>query len=215
MILLYILLSIILILIFLIIFTSIELQIENLEYTIPKAYRESDLKGKEDYKIIIKLYILGKINYFRINLTKTKSERERIRSNVKKIERKMFQNIDKFKFDIKILKSLHVLKSLNIKLKKLNLRITLGTEDAALTAILIGVIASFIGIILKGFIQDEKTNYWKIEPIYQNVNLLKINLDCIFRVKLIHIIYTIINSKKGGKQNVRSSNRRAYAYSNE
>lgn len=215
MILLYILLSIILILIFLITFTSIELHIENLEYTIPKLYRENNLKRKDDYKITIKLYILGKINYFRINLTKTKLERERIRTNVKKIERKMFQNIDKFKFDIKILKSLHVLKSLNIKLKKLNLKIILGTEDAALTAILIGVIASFIGIILKGFIQNEKTNYWKIEPIYQNVNLLKINLDCIFRVKLIHIIYTIIISKKGGEQNVKSSNRRTYAYSNE
>ena len=215
MILLYILISIIVILAFIIIFTSIELQIENLEYIIPKAYRKSDLKGKEDYKIIIKLYILGKINYFRINLTKTKSERERIRSNVKKLERKMFQNIDKFKFDIKILKSLQTLKFLNIKLKKLNLKIILGTEDAALTAILIGVIASFIGIILKGFIQNEKTNYWKIEPIYQNVNLLKINLDCIFRVKLIHIIYTIIISKKGGEQNVKSSNRRTYAYSNE
>ena len=211
----YIVLSIILILAFLIIFTSIELHIENFKYTIPKAYRENDVNKKEEYKIIIKLYFLGKINYFKINITKTKLERKRLKDNVKKLERKMFQNIDKFKFDIKILKSLQTLKFLNIKLKKLNLKIILGTEDAALTAILIGVIASFMGIILKGFIQNEKTNYWKIEPIYQNVNLLKINLDCIFRVKLIHIIYTIIISKKGGEQNVKSSNRRAYAYSNE
>ena len=98
------------------------------------------------------------------------------------------------------------MKDLQIVIIKANLNISLGTEDAATTAISVGVLASILGIILK-------KQKFEIMPIYQNKNILNIKLNCIFRIDLIHYIYKTI--LKGRDKNERqSSNRRAYANSN-
>ena len=77
------------------------------------------------------------------------------------------------------------LKDFKFEIKNVNLNLRFGTEDAALTAILVGIIGGFLGVALKG-------QKFEILPIYKNQNILQLKLDCIFRVNLFHYIYKII-----------------------
>ena len=113
------------------------------------------------YKITIKLYIFEKISYFKLDITKYKMEKRVIRKNLKMV---------------------------------------LGTEDTAQNAIIVGTISSIIAIIM-GVLSEKKILAigegkenqinWKIIPLYQNRNLLNIDLNCIISFKLIHIINAI------------------------
>ena len=109
------------------------------------------------------------------------------------------------------------IKNLKFEISDLNLIIKLGTEDAALTAILTGILSSLFGIVLKNKIDDDKDNEFKIIPVYINKNLINLKLDCIISFKMLHIIYMlyILNKRKRDHEDVRASDRRTYAYSNE
>lgn len=203
----YIILAIIFILIILTIFTTIKIHIENIRYSTDK------IQGRhlnKNYKIIIKLYLFEKINYLKLDITKKEMEKDILQINMNKFKQKMIR--DKNQFDIKTLKSLKYLK---VEINEINLEAYIGLEDAAASAILVGGLSSILAIILRRCMEKKNQNYWKITPIYQNRNLLNISLDCIFSLKLIHIIYTIYVLKKKGVENGRTSNRRAYAHSNE
>lgn len=189
------------------IFTTIQIHIQNIKYS---TDRDNGRHLNKNYKIEIKLYFLEKIRYFKLDITKKKMERVKIQKNLDKVKQKMIK--DKNNFDIKLLK---FLKYLNFKIKKIKLNIDIGLEDAAANAICVGTVSSIIAIILGNFMKKNNQNFWKVTPIYKNRNLLNVNLDCIFSLKLIHIIYTIYILKKKGDKNVRTSNRRAYAHSNE
>ncbi|MCI9064069.1 MAG: DUF2953 domain-containing protein [Clostridia bacterium] len=93
----------------------------------------------------------------------------------------------------------------------------MGTEEASLTAILIGLMSSILGIALRNKIQNQdKIKFYTI-PVYQDKNFLKIHFNSIFRINMIHIIYIIyiLKKKRRVEKNGRTSNRRSYAYSNE
>lgn len=188
----YLSLGLLIILTILIVFTTIQIHIENIRLEIPKK-NERNINKK--YKIIIKLYIFEKINYFKLDITKYKMEKRVIRKNIEKLKRKIEKN--KNNFDIK---QISKLKKMNIKIQKINLKIVLGTEDAMQNAIIVGTISSIIAIIMGALsekeilaIGDGKENSinWKIIPLYQNRNLLNIDLNCIISFKLIHIINAI------------------------
>ena len=99
------------------------------------------------------------------------------------------------------------LKDFDFEIVKADLKVKIGLQDSALTAILVGIIASILGIILK-------KQKFEILPVYQDKNILNIKLNGIFRVNLIHYIY--INILKGRDKNERkSSDRRTYVYSDE
>ena len=188
-------LAILIILILLIILTTIQIHIENLKIELPKKH-EKNINTK--YKITIKLYILEKINYLKLDITKDKMERQFMQKNIKKLKEKIEK--DKNKFDIRLLSNI---KKIKFKLKKINLKIKLGLEDAAINAIIVGTISSSISVIMgilnnNNIINVKKENqiYWKIMPIYQNRNLLNIDLNCIISFKLIHIIYIILSQGK-------------------
>lgn len=158
---------------------------------------------KKDFEIYLGIVIFNKIEILKINLKKIKSQKisfGKVLEQAKKLEEKTNKQA--------ALKGLiKSLKDLEFEIQKIDLKVEVGTEDAALTAILVGTIAGILGIMLK----DQK---FKILPIYQDKNVLKIKLDGIFRVNLIHYIYKTIS--KGRDANDRkSSNRRSYAYSNE
>ena len=92
----------------------------------------------------------------------------------------------------------------------------MGTEDAAITAIGVGLCYIIISNFLKEKIKEYKNIDYNILPIYQNKNILKIELDSIITLKMENIINIIKFMKKGKvKKDVRTSNRRTYAYSNE
>ena len=100
------------------------------------------------------------------------------------------------------------------------MNLQLGIEDVALNSILIAVISSFISIILRLTVKDIKNynNYfYEILPIYGKRNIIKLNLNCIINLKLVHIINIIYLVNKEGRSDkyVRTSNRRSYDYCHE
>lgn len=140
---------------------------------------DSEEKINEDGKIYVYLLLFNKIKLFR--------------KNVRNIPMKdvKFETSD---FDIKIFKNkdikinyLELIQNINIDIKNIDLNVKIGTEDAGITAILVGILAGTLGIIIK------KPKY-QILPIYANRNLLKINLNGIFTIYLMHYIYKFIKN---------------------
>ena len=140
---------------------------------------DAEEKINEDGKIYVYLLLFNKIKLFR--------------KNVRNIPMKdvKFETSD---FDIKIFKNkdikinyLELIQNINIDIKNIDLNVNIGTEDAGITAILVGILAGILGIIIK------KPKY-QILPIYANKNLLKINLNGIFTIYLMHYIYKFIKN---------------------
>ena len=138
---------------------------------------DTEEKINEDGKIYVYLLLFNKIKLFR--------------KNVRNIPMKdvKFEASD---FDIKIFKNkdikinyFELIRNINIDIKNIDLNVKIGTEDAGITAILVGIFAGILGIIIK------KPKY-QILPIYANRNLLKINLNGIFTIYLMHYIYKFI-----------------------
>ena len=178
--------------------SKIEVKIENLD--ISTARKEIIRK---DFEIYISIIAFNRITVFKKNAKKIKSKKINLGS-VLETTRKIRQKTNKRALFKDLIISL---KDFKFETKKADIKVEVGTEDAALTAILVGTIASFLGIILKG-------QKFKILPIYEDKNILNIKLDGIFRMNLIHYIYKTI--LKGREKNERkSSDRRAYAYSHE
>lgn len=187
----------------LIVNSKIEIKIKNLD--ISTARKE---KVKSNYKIHINIIIFDKIKIFSKEIKKMKLKKQnlnRLYNTVKSVDGSKTQ---KSSFTMLI----QMLKNLQIETKQLDLKIELGTEDAAISAILVGIISSIFGIILKNQISKEQR--FEVIPLYKNQNILNLKLDGIFRINLIHYIYK--NILKGRESNERkSSDRRPYAYSNE
>ena len=138
---------------------------------------DAEEKINEDGKIYVYLLLFNKIKLFR-----------KIVRNIPMKDVK-FETSD---FDIKIFKNkdikinyLELIQNINIDIKNIDLNVNIGTEDAGITAILVGILAGILGIIIK------KPKY-QILPIYANRNLLKINLNGIFTIYLMHYIYKFI-----------------------
>lgn len=184
--------------------TTIKIELKNIKIQIDEKTKKIINK---DYTIILTFYFLNKVKYFKTLINSKKLQNKKIDLY------KMNKVLSKNNFKIKNKKILEIIKLLRIQVKKINLNIKIGTEDAALTAIIIGTIAIIIGTFLN-MISKEK-NEWKLEPIYQNKNILKIDINSIFNIKMIHIIYTIYHLKMKGEIYGRTSDRRSYAYSNE
>lgn len=183
----------VIIIIFIIIFTSeIGLEINNL-----KVNTENQEILNKDYIVEISVIILHKIKIIKQNIKNIDSKNIRVGNRT--ISTKAFKKKD-INIDYKLLIK-------NISVKKVKLNIEIGTENAALTAIIVGFISAIIGIIIK-------MPEYKIIPIYNGKNLLKIDLDCIIRIYLIHYIYeqilNKISKRKKVKNNERTSNRKPY-----
>ena len=190
-----------------IIYSTIKIELKDFEFILPK---EKKRYINENFEIIIKLYILKKIKIVNLKIPNDKINKNQIE--------KIFKNIDipKDKKDLEI-EIIDIFKNLNINLEKIKLKLYLGTEDAAITAILIGIISTILGIYFKFKLDDLENLKFETIPIYIDKNYLKIYFDGIFRINMIHIIYIIyiLKKKRRVDKNVRTSNRRSYAYSDE
>lgn len=204
---LFIFLLVFMIFICILIFSKIRIEIINFRFT---SMNKKHLN--ENYKIIIKLRIFNKFTIFKIILTEKKLKRLNLQQEAKIIKTRIIEN--KSKIDKKIFK---VMKKIKINIKKINLSINVGTENASLTALLVAIISSITGIVFRKSIIDSKKQIFKIVPVYVNKNLININVSGIFEIKMIHIINIIyvLNKKEGVKKNERTSNRRTYDYSYE
>lgn len=204
---LFIFLLVFMIFICILIFSKIRIEIINFKFT---SMNKKHLN--ENYKIIIKLRIFNKFTIFKIILTKNKLKNLNLKQDAKIIRTKIIEN--KNKIDKRVFK---IIKNIKIIIKRLNLSIDIGTEDASLTALLVAIISSITGVIFRKSIIDSKKQIFKIVPVYVNKNLININVSGIFEIKMIHIINIIyvLNKKEGVKKNERTSNRRTYDYSYE
>ena len=153
--------------------SRIEIEIENL---IINTEMKKDQKINKESKIYVYLLVFGKIKLFKKDIKKMKQPNFRLENN----------NID---LDVKILKKKELkinykelLQNIDIDIKKINLNAQIGTQDAALTAMIVGSIASILGIILK------KSKY-QIYPVYSNKNLLIAKIECIISIYLMQYIY--------------------------
>ena len=181
---------------------NVKIEIENLKFIVPKI---NGRYTNKDSKILLKIYILKNIKITEINLKK-------INLNNEKFKNKIQSQIKQEKFNIN---AINFFKNNNYILEKMNLKIIVGTEDAAITAIGVGIIASLISIFFHNKIFDINKQKYEVLPIYENKSILKIEFDGIFTFKIANIIGMAKYLKRRVDKNDRTSNRRAYAYSNE
>lgn len=152
--------------------SRIGIEIENLKIDTEQPKGE---KINKESKIIVYLLIFKKIKIFKKDIKKIDKKKIKIPQNMK------------IKINYK-----EILQNIDIDVEQINLNIQLGTQDAALTAILTGIISAGFGIILR------KPKY-EIIPIYSDKNFLKIKLDCIISVYLMQYIYKLIFKKVKNK----------------
>lgn len=194
--------SIIFFLLLILMSINVKIEIENLKFIVPKI---NGRYTNKDSKILLKIYILKNIKITEINLKK-------INLNNEKFKNKIQSQIKQEKFNIN---AINFFKNNNYILEKMNLKIIVGTEDAAITAIGVGIIASLISIFFHNKIFDINKQKYEVLPIYENKSMLKIEFDGIFTFKIANIIGMAKYLKRRVDKNDRTSNRRAYAYSNE
>ena len=181
---------------------NVKIEIENLKFIVPKI---NGRYTNKDSKILLKIYILKNIKITEINLKKINLKNEKFKNKIQ-------EQIKQEKFNINII---NFFKNNNYILEKMNLKIIVGTEDAAITAIGVGIIASLISIFFHNKIFDINKQKYEVLPIYENKSILKIEFDGIFTFKIANIIGMAKYLKRRVDKNDRTSNRRAYAYSNE
>lgn len=178
--------------------SRLQLKIYNLDFSTARKERLS-----KDFEIYLGIVIFKKVEILRINLKKIKNKKMNLGTVLEKAQ-KLEWKTNKQEMAIELAKGL---KKFDFEIVKADLKLKIGLQDAALTAISVGIIASILGIIF------EKQKF-EILPVYQDKNILNLKLNGIFRVNLIHYIYKTM--LKGREKNERkSSDRRTYAYSNE
>ena len=172
------LLIIVLIILGIAIHTSrIGIDIENL---IINTEKPKGQKINKESKIYVYLLIFGKIKLFKKDAKKMKQPNLKLENN--NIDIKILKNKE-LRIDYK-----ELLKNIDVDIKKINLNVQIGTQDAALTAIIVGILSGMLGIILK------KPQY-EVRPIYINKNFFKIKIECIISIYLMQYIYKLIARK--------------------
>lgn len=157
--------------------SKIGIEIENLVINTEKPKGE---KINKESNIYLFLLVFGKIKLFKKNFKKLKIKNFNFQK--KDIDIKFWKNTD-FKINYK-----ELLQNINVDIEQIELYLQIGTENAAITAILVGIISGIIGILVK------KPKY-KVTPIYINKNLLKLELNCIISIYLMQYIYKVIFDK--------------------
>ena len=201
----------------LLILSDLKIMIENTKFSSRRKEKNmcnGNFEFDYRYNFKIRLYLFGKMPYFQININKGKIEK----FNAKKISKiiSKLKNMKKIEIDKN---DKEKLRRLLPKVEKLNLKIKIGTEDTIITSFLSSIISIIISLILPYFVKykDIKNIKYKLIPLYNERNEVSINFDSIICIKMVHIIsiiYIVLKKRRVDK-NGRTSNRRAYAYSNE
>ena len=195
--------------------------------------------GNIDYEIKFGLYFMKKIRIIGLKLNKDKQEK--IKRKIQKLQNsKLIKKLSKTsikKIPLKLEKKLEreilsnnikpsklakiIFKNLKIEILKFKMNLQIGLENVIITSSLITIISVIVPIILRltnKYIKNINNYRYKILPIYGNKNVLKLDLDCIINLKLVHIIniiYIIVKMKRRSDKNERTSNRRSYDYCHE
>lgn len=193
------------------VFSKIIIEIDNLKFTSQNSKHLND-----NYKIIIKLKAFSIIPIFKKVYDKKKIAEINRKLNISKKIKKL--DIDSLKKDNKLNKDLIRIFIKDVfEIIKINLKIELGTKNAALTAIIIGILSTLISIVLRKKIKKINEQKYRIIPKYCNSNIINIYISGIFGIKVIHIINIIyiLVKEKGESKYERTSNRKSYGYGYE
>lgn len=208
-------------------FSIIIIKKSNLVISIDKIKIDTE-KNYIEYQFIIAIYILKKIKLLSIKFDKNKIKK--IKYKISQIEKsEKFKNrIETIKSKIKedlvisddtYLEALKIIiKELKIQINQYNMYLKFGTSDIFATSFLITAISTILPILLMYTVYNIENLQYKIYPIYNNKNTLKLSLNCIINIKLVHIIniIKILNLKGRSDNYVRAtSNRRSYDNCNE
>ena len=201
-------------LIILLIFSTLELNVSNFDLDTRRIK-----KVNSNYIFTISLKLFGLICFFKFKVDSKKIRKIKDRKSFDRLKLKIIENTIKNKRKMININYLKVIKMLEIKLKKLKLDLSFDTEDVCFTSYLVAFISAIIGILIGSIgekYDNEKYSYL-VTPYFLNSKFLSINLNCIFNVKLVHIITVIILiiKKRSEEKYERASNRRTYDYSNE
>lgn len=162
---------------------------------------------KIDFILNIEIYFLNKFKLIKLVI-----DDDKIKDSIKngKIDINKIKNNNQFNKD-----SLKLIKNLKINIEYFKLEGEFSTFNTVLSAWIYGIINAIIPIIIASKINGKYIN--NIRFLNVNENKININFNCIINVKIVNIINILhYFKKKGGvENNGKSSNRRAYAYSNE
>lgn len=183
--------------------TLSELKLKINDFELFNSEDKRDIK----YNVKIGLYFLGKLPILVFNLSDKKASKFIKRSYLEKLVKDL-PKINNDKVKLKNKKIWSILRK-NGKITTFKLKMYIDTENVLTTSYLVGIISIIIPNLLRSNIENanpESINY-KIIPIYKNKNLIYLELNSIFSIKLVHII-NMFTKKMGGNKNERSSNRR-------
>lgn len=183
-------------------------------------------KKLENYLVYIKLKLLDKFTWIKIKIDYKKIKKLK---NSKIFKSKIFSKINNFNsMENTILENrgkifkkenLKYIRDLQITIKKLDLYLKISTGFTNLTVYAVAIIASVISIILAKTIKNYSKDKFKyiVFPMYGQKPAIKISLNCIINVKMVHIIniiYMLIKKRSVGNDE-RTSDRRTYVCSND
>lgn len=180
----FIFIMIISIIILLLIFSRIIIEIKELELINSKV---------AEFKIVVSLKLLNRIKWLKFTIDKQKIAK--LKSNTKmKFWNKLLntKKINQFK-NKNLRKITNELKK--VELRSVKMKLIVGTENPAITALIVGTVSSFLSVILA---KITKTPRYNINPIYINKNYLYLSINCIITVKMVHIMNIIKAIKMKG-----------------
>ena len=128
--------------------------------------------------------------------------------NKEKLKKIISNNKSKIKLEVNDFKE--IIKK--IEIPKLNINAKFGTGEPNSTAFFVAIVSSIIVIALARKIENPR---YTIEPVYGDMNYIFLSINCIFEIKLVHIINIFIKLKRKEYQKYgRTPNRRSYVGSN-
>lgn len=148
------------------------------------AIKEFELRNNkiDKLKVYISLNIFNKIDIIKVKLDKNRIEKLLSKNN---------KNIKFKKLKVQALKETIS----KIEIENVNIYAQIGTLNPISTAFLVALISSATAIILATKTKNPK---YKVEPIYIGKNYLYLSINCIFKIKLVHIINISKKVKKEG-----------------
>lgn len=197
------------ILLLIIVFSKIRIDVKKFEYCSANKKHINP-----NYYLQLSWIILNKIPIIKIKLNKHTVKKLKLKDKFVDIDVKMWEERKKIDKE-----TISIIKKIDFAIRKLKLKIDIGTENSAITSLLIPIVSTVISFLLRNKMKTKEEQTYIVQPIYNNQNYLNITISGIFEIKMNHIINVVYllsrKKKKGVKKYERTSNRRSYDYSYE
>lgn len=134
------------------------------------------------FKVVISLKLFNKIKWLKLTIDDKKIAKLKNSTKLKALDKilKQYKDFRQIKNLKKITKELK-----KIKIEKIKIKLTIGTENPAITALTVGTLSTALSIILA---KITTLPAYKIKPIYINKNYIHLSINCIIAIKMVHII---------------------------